>query len=72
METGTVKWFRDDLGYGFINPDNGGPEVFVHYSGIAEGEGRKNLPDGAKVEFDRVERDRGPGAVDVKVVAAEE
>ena len=50
MATGTVKWFDDAKGYGFITPDDGGKDLFVHFSGIT-GDGFKSLPEGAKVEF---------------------
>ena len=50
MATGTVKWFDDAKGYGFITPDDGGKDLFVHFSGIA-GDGFKTLQEGAKVEF---------------------
>ncbi|RRF97085.1 MAG: cold-shock protein [Lachnospiraceae bacterium] len=64
--TGTVKWFNNQKGYGFISDDSG-KDVFVHYSGIA-GEGFKTLAEGAKVEFDVTEGNKGPQAVNVKVV----
>ncbi|MQN01564.1 MAG: cold-shock protein [bacterium LCO1.1] len=64
--TGTVKWFNNQKGYGFISDDSG-KDVFVHYSGIA-GEGFKTLAEGAKVEFDVTEGTKGPQAVNVKVV----
>jgi cold shock protein len=51
MATGTVKWFNDDKGYGFITQDNGGKDVFVHHSAIS-GEGYKSLAEGAKVEYE--------------------
>lgn len=59
--TGVVKWFSRLKGYGFINPDDGGQEVFVHYSAI-DGEGYRNLYEGDKVEFELVDRGRGPQA----------
>ena len=60
-QTGIVKWFSRLKGYGFINPDGGGPEVFVHYSAI-DGEGYRNLFEGDKVEFDLVDVGKGPQA----------
>lgn len=48
---GTVKWFNDEKGYGFIAPDQGGPDVFVHHSGI-EGQGHRTLHEGQRVTFD--------------------
>ena len=57
MATGTVKWFDDAKGYGFITPDDGGKDLFVHFSGIS-GEGFKTLPEGAKVEFVAEQFDR--------------
>ena len=54
MATGTVKWFNNDKGYGFITPEDGGKDLFVHHNGIA-GEGFKSLPEGAKVEFEHVQ-----------------
>lgn len=63
-ETGVVKWFSRLKGYGFINPDDGSDEVFVHYTAI-EGEGYRNLYEGDKVEYLLVDRGRGPQAQNV-------
>ena len=65
MATGTVKWFNDDKGFGFVTPDEAGKDLFVHLSGIA-GDGFKSLAEGAKVEFDAEASDRGPKAVNVR------
>ena len=62
--SGVVKWFSRLKGYGFINPDGGGQEVFVHYSAI-EGEGYRNLYEGDVVEFDLVDVGKGPQAQNV-------
>jgi CspA family cold shock protein len=68
MATGTVKWFNNDKGYGFITPEDGGKDLFVHHTGIA-GEGFKSLPEGARVEYEPTEGAKGPQATDVRVVA---
>ena len=68
MATGTVKWFNDQKGYGFIQPDEGGKDLFVHHSAI-NGQGFKTLPEGAKVSFEAREGQKGPEAINVAVVA---
>ncbi len=69
MATGTVKWFNDQKGYGFIAPDEGGKDLFIHHSNIA-GTGFKTLAEGAKVEFEVREGSKGPEAVNVVPVGA--
>jgi CspA family cold shock protein len=68
MATGTVKWFNDVKGYGFIAPDEAGKDVFVHYSGIA-GDGFKKLSEGERVEFEVREGTKGPEAINVVAIA---
>jgi len=65
MATGTVKWFSDDKGFGFITPDEGSKDLFVHHSGI-DGEGFRSLSEGMKVSYDAESGDKGPKAVNVK------
>jgi CspA family cold shock protein len=64
MATGTVKWFNDAKGYGFIAPDEGGKDLFVHFSNIA-GDGFKTLAEDAKVEYEAREGSKGPEATNV-------
>jgi CspA family cold shock protein len=64
VSTGTVKWFSDDKGFGFITPDEGGRDLFVHFSGI-NGDGYRSLTEGAKVSYDEENGDKGPKAVNV-------
>lgn len=64
MPTGTVKWFNNDKGFGFVTPDDGGRDLFVHYSGIS-GDGHRSLAEGAKVSYSEEEGDKGPKAVNV-------
>ncbi len=66
MANGIVKWFNDSKGYGFIEQEDG-PDVFVHYTGIA-GDGFKSLGERDKVTFDIEESDKGPAAVNVTIV----
>ena len=61
---GTVKWFNDDKGFGFITPEDGSKDCFVHHSAI-QVDGFKSLKEGERVEFDAIERDRGRAAENV-------
>jgi CspA family cold shock protein len=67
MATGTVKWFKDEKGFGFITPDDGSKDLFVHHSSI-QSDGFRTLAEGAKVSFETEASDKGPRAVNVQVV----
>lgn len=64
MAKGTVKWFNDQKGYGFITPEDGSKDVFVHHSAI-QGDGFKSLRDGQMVEFEVTQGPKGPQATNV-------
>ena len=68
MATGTVKWFNNEKGYGFITPADGGKDLFVHHSAI-QGEGFKSLSEGAQVQFEPEQGEKGPQAANVTVVS---
>ena len=67
MPQGTVKWFNDEQGYGFISPDEGGDDLFVHHSGIS-GSGFKSLEEGQKVSYEATQGQKGMQAENVTPV----
>jgi CspA family cold shock protein len=68
VATGTVKWFNDDKGFGFVTPDEAGKDLFVHFSGIV-GDGFKSLAEGTRVSYDAEAGDKGPKAVNVRPIS---
>ncbi len=67
METGTVKWFNSEKGFGFITPDGGGKDLFAHFSAI-QGSGYKSLEENQRVSFVSAEGQKGPQATEIKVL----
>ena len=67
MPTGTVKWFSDEKGFGFITPEEGSKDLFVHHSSI-EADGYRSLAEGARVEYEEEQGDKGPKAINVRVI----
>jgi CspA family cold shock protein len=67
MATGVVKWFSDEKGFGFITPDEGSKDLFVHHTGIA-GEGFRSLQEGARVSYEAATGPKGPNAVNVTTI----
>jgi CspA family cold shock protein len=67
VATGTVKWFNPEKGYGFITPEDGSADVFVHFSAI-DGTGYRNLEEGQRVEFETTQGQKGPQASNVRAV----
>jgi cold shock protein len=67
VASGTVKWFNSEKGYGFISQDNGGPDVFAHYSAI-QATGYRELTEGQKFEFEITQGQKGPQADNIRPV----
>ncbi len=67
MAVGTVKWFNADKGYGFITQDDGGPDVFAHYSAISS-DGFRSLDENQRVEFDVERGQKGPQAANIRLI----
>jgi CspA family cold shock protein len=70
MAEGTVKWFSNEKGYGFITPEDGSKDLFVHFSSI-QGEGYRSLNDGARVSYEAEDGPKGPVAVNVTEIAGQ-
>jgi CspA family cold shock protein len=67
MATGVVKWFSDEKGFGFITPDEGSKDLFVHHSSI-QSDGYRSLAEGARVEYESEQGDKGPKAINVRPI----
>jgi CspA family cold shock protein len=67
MATGVVKWFSDEKGFGFITPDEGSKDLFVHHSSI-EADGYRSLAEGTRVEYESEQGDKGPKAINVRTI----
>ena len=67
MATGVVKWFSDEKGFGFITPDEGSKDLFVHHTSI-QADGYRSLAEGARVEYESEQGDKGPKAVNVRLI----
>jgi CspA family cold shock protein len=67
VATGTVKWFSDEKGFGFITPDEGSRDLFVHHTGI-NSDGYRSLAEGSKVQYEEEQGDKGPKAVNVSAI----
>ena len=67
MATGTVKWFSDEKGFGFITPDEGSKDLFVHHTSI-EADGYRSLAEGSRVEYESEQGDKGPKAINVRPI----
>jgi CspA family cold shock protein len=69
-QTGTVKWFNEGKGYGFITPDGGGKDLFAHFREIQGGDGYKTLAENARVQFEVTQGAKGPQASNIRPIAA--
>ncbi len=67
-QTGTVKWFDDGKGFGFITPDGGGKDLFAHHSEVKNGGGFRSLAEGAKVQFESTQGAKGPQASNIRTL----
>ena len=68
-QTGTVKWFNEAKGYGFIAPDDGGKDLFAHFRDIQGGDGHRTLAENARVQFDVTQGTKGPQAANIRPIA---